>query len=79
MQGGNQGGEFIFLDILEFVDKQDQGSLGFSGGQARDFQQCLKILFKIAVVRQAGFRFQGFLTGSTITIIVNLSWFMESL
>ena len=54
VERGDEGGQFLLLHILEFVDKQRERRPHRFGRRTRDVQQVLQIVFKIAVVRQAG-------------------------
>ncbi len=54
MESGDEGGEFILLHILEFVDEERESCARRLGGCTRNIQQVLQVVLKIAVVRQAG-------------------------
>ena len=56
MQRGDQGSKLLLFDILKFIHEDGQGSFCFFGGSSCNFKQCLKIVLKITVVRQSGFR-----------------------
>ncbi len=50
--------QFVFTDILKFIDEQGQGCLRTLGGQADGFQKYGEIIFQVTVVCQSGFGFQ---------------------
>ena len=56
MKRGDQGGEFFFLHVLEFINENPQGRLRLPCGGSSGLEQCLQVMLEIAVVCQAGFR-----------------------
>ena len=50
MHGGNQSGEFLFLDVLQFVQKKRKRRSPTFCGLPDGFEQGLQILFEIAVI-----------------------------
>jgi hypothetical protein len=57
VQRGDQGPELRFLNVLQFVDEYDDGTLGIPRGNSHLLKQSRQIDLQIAVVRQAGLRF----------------------
>jgi hypothetical protein len=55
MQRRDEGFEFLFLDVLKLVNEDRQGGAVGCGRLSGNFQQCLKVVLEVAVVRQAGF------------------------
>ena len=55
MQTDNQRRELLFGDVLQFVQKHDQGGLRLPARLADHFQQGLQVVFQHAVIGQPRF------------------------
>ncbi len=55
VQRNDKRGKFLFTNVLKFVDEHCESGIRFSGGLPGNFEERLKIVFKIAVVGQSGF------------------------
>lgn len=58
MQRSDQSSEFIFLDVLELIDKKRQRGFSFFGRKPSGFEKRLEIKFKVTVVCQTWFWFE---------------------
>ena len=56
MESGDEGGQLGLVDVLQFVDEQDEGGARARSRFTDRFQKCREVLFEVRVVCQPRFR-----------------------